>query len=456
VYRLKRFVLATAALVLASLACNVFTPDSSPEPTRVQVVIVAPYGTPVPTLPVTVAAPQATQLTATPGASGPVPTPTITLTPTPTIPTATPPPSLTPSITFTPSQTPLPQPIPAKLRKGTAAWMRETPGTAGKKLRWLENEAAFNIIGRTQDGSWAQVTMTKDGKQGWVSTQYIDLQGGNLASLLISGVAIEASATPTYAVGAPSVISGITARSREIFLKGKSLGNRPYVFTRVGDSITATPFFLTPIGVGNYNLGDYYNQLIDVVEYFSQIGPRGGNSFSGESLAAGNGWGADRIIQPGYAHADQCGAESPLVCEYRRAKPSVALIMIGTNDSGGVSPGAYAANLRRIVDISIDMGVIPVLSTIPPKQNDLNAARAEDWNSIIRRLAREYDIPLLDFWFALQKAPNRGMAADGIHPSAPPSGATCVFTADFLKYGFNIRNLTALQMLDALWHQVLY
>jgi hypothetical protein len=253
------------------------------------------------------------------------------------------------------------------------------------------------------------------------------------------------------------VVGNITFTAREIFQRGKTLGNRPNVFSRVGDSITASPYFLTPIGLRQFDLGAYKAELEPVVQYFSQVDARAGNSFANSSLAAGNGWGADRIIQPGYAYTDVCGNTMPLVCEYKNVKPSAALIMIGTNDSGGVAPDVYTANLRRIVDISIEMGVVPILSTIPPKRlGDWDTTRVTQWNDIIRNLAWQYAIPLLDYWYALQSAPNQGVGPDGIHPSVPPDGATGRFTPTNLQYGYTLRNLTALQMLKAMMSGVMY
>jgi hypothetical protein len=256
--------------------------------------------------------------------------------------------------------------------------------------------------------------------------------------------------------GGYTLISNINQNSKDIFLKGKSLGNRPNVFSRVGDSITASPFFLTPIGQGQANLGQYVATLSPVINYFSQANARAGNSFANPPLSAGNGWGADRILEPGYAYTDICGNESPLVCEYKRVKPALALIMIGTNDSGGVDPAVYTANLRKIVQISIDMGVIPVISTIPPKRVDAwNNNRVDQWNTIIRNVAAEFSVPLWDYWYVLQNAPNFGISSDGIHPSAPANGATGSFTPENAGFGYNVRNLTALQVLDAVWRQVL-
>ncbi len=414
---MKRGLFFLTILALAALACNLPI-GKTPEP--------APTATEAPTY-----------------------IPTATITPTPTITDTS---TVTPTRTATPTNTatPTPQgPISARICKGCQPRFRQTPGTAGRIIRTLDDSVALTIIGRTADGSWSQVIL-QDGKQGWVATSFIDLGGADVAAMPITGSVIDASLTPTYAIGSPVIVSGITAHAREIFLKGQKLGNHANVFTRVGDSISATPMFLTAFDTAQFDLGDYSNQLGPVVSFFA-------GSFGRGSQAAGNGWGADRIIEPGYNNPGFCGSDTPLVCEYKHVKPAVALIMIGTNDAGGVDPGVYAANLRRIVQISIDMGVIPVLTTVPPKHLDAwNNARINQWNDIIRAMARQYDIPLLDYWYALQTLPNQGISADGVHPSAPPGEATAFFTASNLKYGYTMRNLTALQMLDALWHQVLY
>ena len=243
----------------------------------------------------------------------------------------------------------------------------------------------------------------------------------DVSVLPVTGETEDAPTPPPIAVAAAASVSGVTAKARQVFVQGQSMGNRPYVFSRVGDSITASPYFLTPFGGSSFDLGAYQNELIDVLNYFK-------GSFTRASLAAGNGWGADRILQPGYSHPDVCGADSPL-----------------------------EANLRQIVQISIDLGVVPVLSTIPPKQNSAwNAERANQWNAIIRMVAQQYEVPLMDYWAALQGLPNQGISEDGIHPSYPPDGATGKFTADHLQFGYTMRNLVALQALNAVWRGVIY
>jgi hypothetical protein len=102
------------------------------------------------------------------------------------------------------------------------------------------------------------------------------------------------------------------------------------------------------------------------------------------------------------------------------------------------------------------MGVIPVLTTLPPKHLDTwNNQRIDQFNTIIRTVAQQNDVPLIDYWLALQKAPNQGISSDGVHPSFPVDGSTVRLSGPDLDRGYVIRNLTALQMLDALWHSVL-
>jgi hypothetical protein len=118
----------------------------------------------------------------------------------------------------------------------------------------------------------------------------------------------------------------------------------------------------------------------------------------------------------------------------------------------------YRANLDTIVQTSIDMGVIPVLSTIPENlwAPELSPRIAE-FNGIIAGVASAHGVPLWNYWRAMEDLPNKGMSTDGYHPSVDPAtGETAVFTADGLQYGFTMRNLTALMVLDAVWRGALY
>ncbi|MFN8531646.1 MAG: SGNH/GDSL hydrolase family protein [Anaerolineae bacterium] len=238
---------------------------------------------------------------------------------------------------------------------------------------------------------------------------------------------------------------------RQIYRLGEQRGNRAGVFSRVGDSISVSYNFLTYFGYDQYSLGRY-DYLQTVIDYFGRTNARDGNSFLNPSLAARVGWTAFGVLEPDNADAALCATgETPLVCEYRLVRPSIALIMFGTNDVGYVDPAAYRYNLSRIVDISEQMGVIPVLSSFPPRPG--YETRVSEFNRIVQETAADHYIPFLDYYAALTELPNFGLSEDGIHPSAPPEEeATATnFRPPYLQYGYNVRNLTALEMLYTLW-----
>ena len=69
-------------------------------------------------------------------------------------------------------------------------------------------------------------------------------------------------------------------------------------------------------------------------------------------------------------------------------------------------------------------------------------------NAVIVKLAAEYDVPLWNFWAAVQPLPNHGLHQDGFHltwerPFFDQPAA--------LEEPWPVRNLTALQSIDAVW-----
>lgn len=343
--------------------------------------------------------------------------------------------------------------------------LRSGPGTGFDVLTIVPASQTVVFTGRNQSGTWLQA-LVDGGMQGWLSYTFVTVDGDINALPVISA----SSTTPAENVGTspavvqgnyfnpmPSVIPNITANARQIFLRGQQLGNNPDVFSKVGDSITASNQFLDPVGIGGLQLFDYA-YLQPMVTYFSQTTARDHFSFANTSLAARGGWTSGDVLNPANASAGICqSGESPLVCEYRVVRPSVALIMMGTNDVPWVDSRIYQSNMEQIIQITLDMGIIPVISTIPDLPNGAWTGRVFEFNEIIRNLAVRYDIPLWDYWLSMQNLPNFGISADNIHPSwDATSGGPAVFTADYLRYGYNMRNLTALMVLDAVWRNAMY
>ena len=127
-----------------------------------------------------------------------------------------------------------------------------------------------------------------------------------------------------------------------------------------------------------------------------------------------------------------------------------AIVMYGTNDLERYDAGTYHGYMSQIIDVIENHATVPILSTIPARTDDgAHAARVQSFNDAVRSLAQARHLPLIDYHYALSSLPNQGVSWDGIHPSIYQVDA-CVFTHEALQYGYNVRNLTALQMLARL------
>jgi len=249
------------------------------------------------------------------------------------------------------------------------------------------------------------------------------------------------------------VVPAISANARAIYQAGLARGNRPQVFSKLGDCMTENPFFLVTFSQNQYDLGSYAD-LQGVLDHYKGVPERSGqgwdkDSFATVGLAAASGFNVAAPLDATWADPKWCqGGESPAACEYRVASPSVALIMFGTNDVGFTDAGSYDFFLRSLIDQTIDSGVLPLLSTFPTRPE--NPDKSLLFNQIVVRVAQDYDIPLINLNRALEPLPNHGVnPADTIHLSVPPDGRADRFTDNDLQYGFTVRNLVTLQALAA-------
>jgi hypothetical protein len=76
------------------------------------------------------------------------------------------------------------------------------------------------------------------------------------------------------------------------------------------------------------------------------------------------------------------------------------------------------------------------------------------YNQIITDVALRLDVPLWNYWQSMQYLPNKGIGGDGVHPSVYPGGSGN-FTDTGLLFGYNMRNLTALAVLDRIKNVVI-
>ena len=237
----------------------------------------------------------------------------------------------------------------------------------------------------------------------------------------------------------PVVPKTVSQRVLDIYAKGQQRGNRPNVFSLIGDCDATPTWFLGDFDLGpkHYNLGSY-THLQDEIDYFQ-------GSFSRQSLAVRRGFVAASVLTPLWADPKQCTkGETPLSCEMRVNKPSFAFILMGTNDYNHRE--AFEPNMRKILDALIANGVVPILGT---KADNMEGDYTI--NATIVRLAYEYDLPLWNFWAATDPLPAHGLDKDLTHLTWGPNDFS---DSDKMQSAWPWRNLTALQTLKMVWKAV--
>ncbi len=250
------------------------------------------------------------------------------------------------------------------------------------------------------------------------------------------------SPTPTFDAATWTempVVPRLSRRVKEIYQKGLELGNHPNAFSKVGDCGSTPSWFLGDFDRGSrfYNLGEH-THLQKVIDYYQ-------GSFGRTSLAALAGYNTSSVLTPLWSNKDFCAMdESPLACEYRIHRPIIALITLGANDVYHLE--SFEPQLRKIIEFSIEQGVIPVLATKPD-----NVEKDHRINQITARLAVEYQIPLWNYWKAVQPLPNHGLQEDGVHITFASNDFSNPLN---MQAGWPVRNLTALQVLYALYNHL--
>jgi len=233
----------------------------------------------------------------------------------------------------------------------------------------------------------------------------------------------------------PVVPADVSDAMREVYQRGLGVGNDPTHFSIIGDCQNVSSYFLSSFDNPNdYSLGSEYAHLQPTIEYYQ-------GSFSRVSLAVKGGFNAAAVISPLRADPDSCNPnESPLDCELRTWRPSIVIVSMETWWSQKPAE-EYDKYMRRVLDRILETGAVPIIAT---KADNLEGDHAI--NNAIAQLAHDYDIPLWNFWAAVQPLPDQGLTDDRFH---------LTFARNFfddpkrMENAWPWRNLTALQSLDA-------
>jgi hypothetical protein len=223
------------------------------------------------------------------------------------------------------------------------------------------------------------------------------------------------------------VIPAVTATFLSTYRKGLALGSDPHAFSKIGDCQSVVAAFL---GVydqpGVYGLPKGQEYLQDTIDWFN-------GSWSRESQAVRGGFNVASVLSAFLADPAQCKAgETPLDCEFRQHTPSIVLISMETGFEGRTA-AVYEKYMRKIIEYALAHGAAPILAT---KADDFEGDQSI--NLTTARLAVEYDLPMWNFWLAVQPLPDHGMDStrnDKFHISVE---------------AWNVRSYTALEVLDAM------
>ncbi len=230
------------------------------------------------------------------------------------------------------------------------------------------------------------------------------------------------------------ILPQVSDRAREIYQHGLQDGSDPHRFSKIGDCQNINTYFLAIYDDPSaYTLGDEYAALQDTIDIYQ-------GSWSRQSIAVRGGFNVASVFNPWFNNKEVCGEnESPVECELRVYRPSVVLISMETWWNTDTSK--YEGYLRQMVDLVISYGAVPILSTKADNQEGDHSI-----NQAIARVAYEYDLPLWNFWRAVQPLPRHGVEEDGFHIT---HGLNDFSDPLNLRAAWPMRNLTALQALDA-------
>jgi hypothetical protein len=302
------------------------------------------------------------------------------------------------------------------------------------------------ILERNRIGNWLRVTWD-DSSGGWLMIGRLnlpvdftldDVRANMFVTDADPSTIVDEQEKALYAV---PILPTIHRDMCAVYEAGQAARNQAGVVSKIGDSNSASASYLTPIAEGRYDLGPYAF-LEPAVDLF-------GASFASVPVAARVGMNSMAVFDPFWADKVRCDTgESPLACEYRLSQPAAAVIMFGVNDTRVLNSQEYRAQITRLIEESLDTHVIPLLVAFSTNPTEWDYGGTLRFNLAMIEAAREYNVPVINFWSAAQALYRAGVGDDNIHLTQ--SGASFRVGSAESYYGLPLHNLLVLHALDAL------
>ncbi len=229
------------------------------------------------------------------------------------------------------------------------------------------------------------------------------------------------------------VIPTVSENAREIYLRGQALGNNPHAFSIFADCLSLPRTFMGVYSDDVASIAALPTSLQETVAWFA-------GSFYRENPTVKSGSTVASLLWWGW-HENKYGclaSESPVQCELRIHKPSFVIIQIGTH-----SVDKNKEYMGKILEQLIEAGVVPILGTKAD-----NTEKDMHVNREYAELASEYNIPLWNFWAAVQSLPNHGLHLTEEDPA--------LYLGDLYltEAAKEVHRFSALEALDAVWRGV--
>lgn len=332
------------------------------------------------------------------------------------------------------------------------------PGETHRQVDILTAGLPIEIIARNHTGNWVRVIRRiEDGSvvmDGWVISGFLN-QDENLRYSEIpverdlpdhnpENVQDGETLANLYAL---PIMPQVSDKMVEIYKRGQILGNNSHVITKIGDSLSASDKYLTIFAQDDYDLGPY-DYLEDSLLYY-------GASAAEPSVASRIGLSTYVVFDPLWADKDLCNPnETPLDCEYRLKQPAIAFILFGPNDVRSMTEVEYGEQMRLIVEKSLERGIIPVVFGFSADPEVELWWQSVNFNLELKKIAEEYEVPVINLWAATRLLPEYGLDEDGIHLAHSGYFYLKFSKGDETYYGITLQNLLALSMLDQIRHKL--
>ena len=215
---------------------------------------------------------------------------------------------------------------------------------------------------------------------------------------------------------------------QDIYQLGLTLGNDPHAFSIFGDCQSRPAEFFGVYETDAALIASLSPELQETVANFS-------GSFNRESPTSQDGTTPGALLWDQW-HRGEYGCqfgETPVDCELRIHRPSFVIIQIGSHFES-----RNTEYLRRVIDQLLANGVVPILATKADNREKDNRI-----NRDMAMLSAEYDLPLWNFWAAVDDLPNRGLYT---RKDRPLQGD--IYLTDDAKL---IHRETGLEALDIVW-----